>query len=492
MSYLSFEYFAFVLATLAVYYAPTLLIQNQRACARVQGCVLLAASGYFYYRLSSPRELLLFAATILATYALGRLLSHARRRGNQALLQALFALSALVAAAPLLLVKITPWFEALRASLAASLIVPVGLSFYTLQLVAYLSDCRSGKTEAERNLLDFALFASFFPQIIQGPIPRHARLSGDLKARHPFRIDCVVGGMQLIVWGCFLKLMIADRLVGPVNLLFDSYERYPGTYVLIAGVLYSLQLYTDFYACVTLSQGVAEMLGIRLDDNFQRPYMATSIRDFWRRWHMSLSAWLRDYVYFPLGGSRKGKARTYVNLMLVFLVSGFWHGSSLSFLVWGLMHGLYQIAGRLTDPIRERLYGRLLLKRGVFAYNALKRIGNFIWVMLAWIVFRAENLRAALGMFKSLFTVYNPWALLSRDLFGFGLDAADWFVLLCALAVLIAVSALQEKGVRIRERLGEQHLLVRWTVYLVAICAIWVFGTYGFGFNAADFIYGGF
>ena len=284
--------------------------------------------------------------------------------------------------------------------------------------------------------------------------------------------------------------MIADKAAVAVNEIFDNYKMYAGTYVWVAGILYSLQLYTDFLSCTTIAQGVAEMFGIKIADNFHHPYFAVSVQDFWRRWHMSLSSWLKDYVYIPLGGSRAGKLRKYINLFLTFLVSGFWHGEGYQFIFWGILHACYQIFGALTVKRRDRLYESLSMPKGTFAWKLYRTIGTCFWVMIAWIIFRAEGLRAGLHMIRSMFTVYNPWILLNGALNSI-MPYQQWELLAASLLVLFVVSRVQEK-MSVRDWIARQHITIRWGLALGCIAVIVIFGTYGFGYDAQAFIYGGF
>ena len=278
-----------------------------------------------------------------------------------------------------------------------------------------------------------------------------------------------------------------------VNRVFDNWEIYTGGYVLLAGVLYSLQLYADFSACVYLAKGVAGLFGIELEDNFRQPYFSRSVKEFWGRWHITLSSWLKDYIYIPLGGNRKGKLRKWLNLCIVFAVSGMWHGAGLKYVFWGLMHAVYQIAGELTAPVRRRIYRVLRIEENDLPAIVVQRGMTFFWVMLAWIIFRAESLRAGLQMLRNLFTVYNPWIFWNDSIYVLGLDIKECMLLFLTVLFLFAVSRRQEKMAgTVGEWLLDQHLLTRWTVYLVAVLLIVVFGTYGYGFNAFDFIYGGF
>lgn len=220
----------------------------------------------------------------------------------------------------------------------------------------------------------------------------------------------------MILWGFFLKFMIADKSAVIANEVFDIPEKYTGCYVLVAGILYSFELYTDFLACTNISRGAASLFGINLPNNFRQPYLAVSIKDFWRRWHISLSSWLRDYVYIPLGGSKKGQITKYINLVITFTASGIWHGAGYQFIFWGIIHAAYQIAGSLTSNIREKIYDILKLREQSFMRITLQHIGTFFWVMLAWIIFRANSLTIGIKMLKSLFTVHNPWIFLQKTI----------------------------------------------------------------------------
>ena len=487
MTYISLDFLLFVSIILLLYYLPCAFL-NGASKAVIQQIVLLLASFLFYYLAVEIDGLILFCFTVVISYLFARFIPRASGRWKKCLL----ALGIVLSGAPLLIVKIIPWFKSVSALTAASLIVPLGLSFYTLQIVAYLVDCCRGTVVPEKNLLRYALFISFFPQIVQGPIPRYSQLAPQLRAPHDFTPEDFTHGFQLILWGCFLKFMIAEKAAVPVNLVFGNFTQYAGFHVLTAAALYSIQLYTDFYSCVCICRGVALLFGIRLADNFHRPYFALTIKDFWKRWHITLSTWLRDYIYIPLGGSRRGTARTYANIIIVFLVSGLWHGNSLSFLVWGLLHAAYQIAGAVTKNLRSRAYAALRVDQKTFSVRLFQRAVVFVLTTFSWVFFRAGRLRDALAMLKNIFVDFNPWVILGGSRFSLGLDVHDVVILMLSIAVLVLVSACQERGFPIRKAFCRQNTAFRWLVYLLAIAAIWVFGAYGSGFNAADFIYGGF
>jgi len=342
-----------------------------------------------------------------------------------------------------------------------------------------------------KNFFRFLLYVIYFPHILQGPIARYNRLGVQFAKEHRFDYKRFCFGLQLVLWGFFLKYMIADRAAVFVNAVFASPDMYRGAYVVAAGALYSIQLYADFLACVNLSIGVAEAFGIQLVNNFDHPYFARSIKDFWRRWHMSLSSWLRDYVYIPLGGNRKGRVRKYLNLLLVFLVSGLWHGSGVQFLAWGAIHAVYQIVGDITLPVRQLLKDLLGIRQDSRSDALFQRVCTFILVAFAWVLFRAESLEVGLDMLGSVFTTRNPWVFFNDALLQLGLDWKEWVVLGLSVATLYQAGRLQER-MCVRDRILAQPLVYRWAFYVVAILIVIVFGTYGYGFNAADFIYGGF
>lgn len=482
IGYTSVLYYLFLPAAAVLYYLFP---------KRHRWIVLLAASGLFYYWLFPTwQQAAVFAASIVSSWIFGRVIGlHRNKR--------ILAAGIIISALPLFLVDGGKMLISFSGGGCGEIrlpgfLVPVGLSFYSLQVISYLADIYSGKVTPQNNVLKYALFISFFPQLIQGPIPRYNDLSYQLTDGNEFDPDNVQRGFQLILWGFFLKLMVADKASVIVDTVFNNWQNYYGSYYLVAGILYSLQLYADFLACTTLSQGAAKIFGITVTDNFNHPYFSTSIKDFWRRWHMSLSFWLRDYVYIPLGGNREGKLRKYMNLMITFLVSGIWHGGTIKFVFWGLLHGFYQIAGELTQRMRNRMWIYLGQNTDSKVRHVCRVSGTCFLVMLAWIIFRAEHLYIGIHMIKSIFTEFSPWILSGTHLFELGLSQLECFVLAISVLLLLFVSRRQEKGTIIGDRIMKLNVLFRYIIYLAGIVTIAVFGTYGFEFNAADFIYGGF
>ena len=469
MNYTSFYFYIFLFIAVFTYYL---------APKKVRWIVLLISNFVFIWlaTLSIPK-LMVFITTILISYGFGLSLEKKKSR-------LLLALGIIISASPLLISRSIDLICASdNHSISFTIIEPLGLAFYSMQIIAYLADIYTGKISTQSNLAKYALFVSFFPQIIQGPIPRFADLSDQLVEGHSFDEDNLMRGIQLILWGFFLKFMIADKAGVIVNTIFGDVDSYLGFYIWVAGILYSLQLYSDFLACITLSQGIGQIFGIRLSDNFAHPYFAESIKDFWRRWHISLSSWLKDYIYIPLGGNRHGRLRKYFNLLITFSVSGFWHGSGFNYIIWGLLHGIYQVIEDLIPFFHKKRQGATrIIRMGI----------NFYFVMTAWIIFRAGNLFTGLRMIARMYRNFNPWIFFDNSLYNLGLSRKELDLMLISLTVLFIVSLKQEEGLVLRDKFADCHWSIRWCIYILVIITLWVFGSYGYGYNAADFIYGGF
>ncbi len=469
MDFLSLTFAVFFIISVICYYAVPKKLR--------WGILLLSSLVFYVWSVPYLIGYLLFSA--VTTYLYGKWAEKHKEQGK-----ILLALVILANLAVLLTVKFAPLA-------GISILAPMGISFYTLQVIAYCVDVYKGKTEAQGNFLKYLLFVSFFPQILQGPIPRYDQLKEQLFEGHAFDYKTVKFGFQLILWGMFLKMVIADRAAIFVNAVFSEYHLYEGTVLAVAAILYSIQLYTDFLGCVCIAMGAAQSFGIKLQTNFERPYRAVSIKDFWRRWHISLSSWLRDYVYIPLGGNRKGKMRRYMNLMLTFLVSGIWHGSGLQYIFWGLMQGGYQVAGEILQPVRKMVRNILKIKEDSTFYVLWQRVCTFVLITISWVIFRSANLRAGLSMLKRIVTDITPWVLFDGTLYEFGIEERSFLALILCIVLVMVIEYFQEKG-SIREMLSRQHIIVRWGIYLGAIALVAVLGVYGPGYSATQFLYGQF
>ena len=364
----------------------------------------------------------------------------------------------------------------------------IGISFYMLKSIGYLVDVYRGDDVAEHNPLMLALFVSFFPQVLSGPIERAGNMMPQFAYPVTVDFDRFRDGFLQCLWGYFLKLVIADRLAIFVNSVYQAPESCEGTIVAIATVLYSFEIYCDFAGYSAIAIGVARILGIDVMKNFDSPYMAKSIAEFWRRWHISLSSWLRDYIYIPLGGNRKGTVRKYLNVLIVFAVSGIWHGSALTFLVWGLLHAVYQILGFVTHPLRDKVVETLKIDRNGLSHRTMKTIFTFLLVNLAWVFFRANSLEQAITVIKKSFE-FTPWVLSDLSLYKMGLSRGSFNIGIAGIALLIVMDILNFNGVEMRERIVKQSFWYRWVIMIGAILAILIFGIWGAGYNASSFIY---
>lgn len=479
MSFVSFHFLAMTLCLFLLYYVLP---------KKFQPYLLLLGNIYFYYR-NSGQMLILLILTSFFSYLSGNLLGG--HPSNIKLKKGILVLSLICVLSPLFILKYSSFtFQLLGINFTHSFIVPMGISFYTLQLIGYLIDIYRNELTPEKNFFRFFLFTSFFPQILQGPIPRFGALSETLFKKHDFNAETVSYGLWKILWGVFFKFMIASKAAVFVDDIFNSQEIISGSLYLTAGILYSFQLYADFLSCVLLAQGIALLFGIRLSENFSQPYFATSIKDFWHRWHISLSLWLRDYVYIPLGGNRKGPVRTNINLLLTFFVSGLWHGADVKYILWGLIHGIYQIVGKYTLPLRNRLYDTLKPLHSVRAM--IRTIVTFFLVMTAWIIFRANSLKSGFHALHAIFFDFCHDDLFNGALFSKGLNTVEFTLLLLMIVFLLFWDYSAEKGTGLIEILMRQSAVKRLGVSLLLLIMIAVCGTYGYGYDANTFIYGGF
>lgn len=457
---------------------------------------LLVASYYFYMCWNAKYAVLILFSTII-TYWGGICMEKAARPGRKKTVLALgFLLNLLVLfyfkysklAVNLLVLLLQKVHIQLHVP-AFDILLPVGISFYTFQALGYMMDVYRGEIYAERDFFQYALFVSFFPQLVAGPIERSKNLLKQLAVPRQFQLGGGRDGFLLMLWGFFLKIVLADRIAVFVDTVYGDYMTYGGWYLVVATMLFAFQIYCDFYGYSVIAMGAAEILGIHLMDNFDAPYFATSVAEFWRRWHISLTSWFKDYLYIPLGGSRQGRLRKYLNKLTVFLVSGLWHGSQISFVAWGGLNGLYQIAGELLQPVRDRAVTALHLNRNSLGHKAAKVVVTFFLVDFSWIFFRAPQFRAAFTIIKQMLTVKNPWVLFDDSLYQCGLDGRNFrFMLLCLLVLLFA-DLCKLKGIQIRSVLMAQDFWFRCCFLVFAVCAILTFGIWGPGYNEASFIY---
>lgn len=478
MLFNSYQFLIFFPIVIALYFAlPKLRFR----------IILLLCTSYYFYMCWRPEYVILIIASTLINYISGILIG---RANSHRLKKAYLIFSLCVNLGLLFTFKYFNFFNnSLRFGLdffgitnpipAFKLLLPIGISFYTFQILSYIIDVYRGKTAPETGFFNFALYVSFFPQLVAGPIERAKHLLPQFCRFYNFNYQRVADGLKLIVWGLFKKVVIADRLAIYVNHIYGRTGEFSSWSVLLAVYFFAFQIYCDFSGYSDIAIGAAQVMGFNLMDNFKRPYFAKSIAEFWRRWHISLTTWFRDYIYIPLGGNRCAFWRWQINLIIIFLISGLWHGAAWTFVLWGALHGVYLMISNLTVDLRKRsamfigldLYPRL--------HKYLKIFITFHLVVFSWILFRADNLRHIGIIFKKIF---------SFDLAGNRIWSAsnhqDWFIVCLSLIFLLGVQLLQRQC-NMRQFLSAKPVWFKLPVYFIIILAIILFGK----FSSQDFIY---
>lgn len=369
-----------------------------------------------------------------------------------------------------------------------SIIVPLGISYYLLQMIGYVVDVYRNKIEACSSLVNYALFVSFFPTVVSGPIERAGNMIPQYEKLTGFDEDNIRRGILQIIWGFFLKMVVADRTGVLVSTVNSNPSAYEGTVVFIIALLYSFQIYTDFGGYSSIAVGSARVLGIKVMDNFNSPFLAKSVSETWRRWHISLSTWFRDYIYIPLGGNRKGQVRKYINLLITFFISGLWHGAAWTFAIWGLINGLFQVIGMILMPARNKVVEILHIDREAFSHKLLKTVFTFLLFSFAVVFFGKDTFDQSIMILKNIWK-FTPWVLTDGTFYTLGLDRPDFNLMMLGLMLMIIADILNYKGYDLPGIISKQSLWIRWCIYIGALVLISVCGVWGHGYNAANFIY---
>ena len=467
---------------------------------RWRGTMLLGASCVFYMAFV-PAYIGILAVTILIDYVAGiriEATSGARRR-------LWLILSIASTCAVLFVFKYFDFFNdtiALAARAmgmayavpALQLLLPVGLSFHTFQSLSYVIEVYEGRQTAERDFGVYALYVMFYPQLVAGPIERPQNLLHQFREEHRFDYARVTAGLQLMAWGLVKKIVVADRLAELANRVYDAPRGFTGLPLITATIAFAFQIYCDFSGYSDIAIGSAQVMGFTLMKNFDRPYTARSIGEFWHRWHISLSTWFRDYVYVPMGGNRTARARWYVNLFVTFLVSGLWHGARWTFVVWGALHGAYLIAGLVSAEARGRVRAALGLERHPTVLRAWQTTATFALVGIAWVFFRAgslgdawyvtTHLTSGLGVQLASIVARDPAAISS--LVFLGAERSRVVLAVAAVFALLVVEHVQGAApLSLRARIAGARTPVRWAAYACAVLTIMTLGV----FQSARFIY---
>lgn len=523
MSYQSFTFLLFSCGVLLAYYL---------AGRRYQQWVLAGANLIFYLCAGAehlPFLLGTLTATFLAGKAMGRiyqrydekiaactvpsekkvLRAEAKQKAKRVLLGGMFVTLLLLA-----LCKYTGFaISNLNLLLGAlgipqielfRMILPLGISFYSFMALSYVLDVFWKRYPAEQNFLTYAVYLTYFPHVVQGPIDRFNEFKKQIQEGVSFQYQTVLFGAQLTIWGLFKKLVIANRLGIFVDNILDRWESVYGIMLVLAFAVYSIQIYADFSGCIDIVTGISEMFGIRLRQNFNHPYFARTMGEFWRRWHISLQEWFKDYVYFPVSASSlvrnvKKRCKTANKpkiaelfsacfpIFVVWMITGIWHGASWNFVLWGIFHAIILIGSHILEPFFRRFSQRIRLDTENFGWYFIQMCRTYIICCVGRVFFRAPDVAAAFGIFRRILTAPIVTGLFNSSEF-YGLDTANAIVAGLSVLVLLVVDMLQEK-IPLRETLAKQNTLFRWAIILAVLFSIIIFGIYGPGYNAASFIY---
>ena len=452
---------------------------------------LLAASCYFYMAFV-PQYILILFFLIIIDYFAGIWIEVAKDQRQKKIY---LTLSILSTCAVLFFFKYFNFFNSIFADIAQffnlnypvaqwDILLPIGLSFHTFQSLSYVIEVYRGNQKAERHFGTYSLFVMFFPQLVAGPIERAGNLLHQFYERHTFDYARVTGGLKLVLWGLFKKVVIADRLAVYANAVYNNPYDYSGWPLIVATVFFAFQIYCDFSGYSDIAIGVAQVLGFRLMDNFNRPYFSKSVPEFWKRWHISLTSWFKDYLYIPLGGNRVGKPRWYLNLFIVFLLSGFWHGANWTFIVWGALNGFYLLCSIWTSPWRARLVRRTGIDRFPKLHKLVKVTIPFSLICFSWIFFRANNLSEAAYISGHLFSGLSDAKTQQVIFSGFGYGYKGLLLAVAAVLFMEYIHSIQRHK-NIRNMLLHKPAPVRVLTYASLVVGILLFGK----FNNQQFIY---
>src|SRR5579872_1916515 len=441
---------------------------------------LLAASCVFYMAFI-PAYIFILLVTILIDYAAGIYIERASEEGRK---HSLLLVSIISTCTVLFIFKYCAFFVDSFVGAAhligwnlptplISIILPIGLSFHTFQSLAYVVEVYRGNQKAERDFVTYATYVMFFPQLVAGPIERPQNLLHQFRERHTFDHVNVTAGLKRMAWGFFKKLVVADRLALYVNDVYGAPQNYNGLQLSVATVFFAYQIYCDFSGYSDIAIGAAQVLGFRLMENFRTPYYSLSVSEFWRRWHISLSTWFKDYVYIPLGGKRVGKARHILNLLITFTVSGLWHGANWTYVIWGALNGVYLVLGSLTKSWRDRFFAIFDLNANTVSRRTIMLLSTFVLTCAAWIVFRARNMGDVAYIAGHLGRGWN-FHQLSTDHFLL----RQFPVAVASLVVLEAGQLLQGGRISIPQFVGRAPMAARWAVYIGMVMTVVMFGVY--------------
>ena len=515
-------------------FLPVVLLLYQLLPQRHRWKILLGASYVFFFLLSRKLIVYLLLSTVCMHYIglwlerCDRVLAgqkdaqnyHALKTAADRKRRRILWLGILWQLGTLLLLKYFNFFshnaDALLAKLSLpaflptlKMAVPVGISFFTLQAISYMVDVYKKKMPTDENLGRLALYMAFFPAIMEGPICRYGETAMSLYEGKPLTYQNMSFGIQRMIWGLFKKVVLADRLSPLVVLIFTKYTQYSGVTVLLGAICYTLQLYADFSGCIDISIGAAEMFGVRLPENFRQPFFSRTASEFWRRWHITLGAWFKDYIFYPLsltkGIKRLGKkarlkfgrhigpvVQTIIPLLAVWLSNGVWHGAGWNYIFFGLYYFVLILTGNLLEPLLAKTYTTLHVNRNGVFLRVVQTLKMAVIIVTGELFFNAHGLKAGFLMLRSIFTNFSLTVFRDGSLLQLGLSAKDFAVVFIGCLIMLAVGIIHEKGVHIRQSVAQWHTVPRWCFYYAAILLVLIFGAYGSGYTPVDPLYANF
>ena len=523
MSYNTMEFFIFLLIFLVVYF----LMPNKK----LRLAVVFAGNIYFYQTAGFSKLFIILGVSVIV-YVTSRILENiyagfekekvdlspkeqvAVLAGYKKRCKKWIWLSLILIVGMLVYVKVGRIFsweevESIKQFSVGKLLVPLGISYYTFSSVAYIMDIYWRKTKCEHNYFKLVTCMTYFPHIIQGPIGRYDKLMKQFSELPGYDNKRVCFGLQLLLYGTFKKMVIADRLALYTGTVFASPDEFAGIEIFIAVVLCAVQLYADFSGCMDMVCGVAQTMGITLDQNFNHPFFSRSAAEFWRRWHITLGAWYKDYILMPIATNKKfmtmtSKIRkkvgvkasqffsTAVPAIVVWILTGMWHGTGLPYLFWGLYWGTIIILATTFAPELKKLTELLHINVESWGYKLFQMLRTFMFFCIGRMFTVAGPISGCILLWKQLFAEHRLYTLFDGSLYTHGLDQKNFYVCLFGMLIMLAVSIMQETGMKIREEIAASPIVFRWIIYYGAIVLILIFGMYGSAYDASNFVYGGF
>ena len=441
---------------------------------------LLLVSSSIFYMAFVPKYILILGVTIVIDFFAGIFID--KMRGNR---KRIFLIVSILTNVGILFVfKYFNFFNENITRLASilqwdypisslSILLPIGLSFHTFQSMSYIIEVYRGKQKPEKHFGIYALYVMYYPQLVAGPIERPQNMLWQFHKEHKFDINRIADGLKLMVWGFFKKLVIADNMALVVNAGYKFPNDLSGLSLLIATYFFAIQIYCDFSGYTDIARGASRIMGIELMENFKRPYLSKSISEFWRNWHISLTGWFKDYVYIPLGGNRCGKWKWCRNILIIFLLSGLWHGANWTYITWGALNGLYLVIAILTKTIRLKVSHTCRIERVPVINKSIKILITLNLICFTWIFFRADSISSALSIIKKIFTDFT----LNLNFNAVGISTYQIVLNCCVILFLIIVEILQYSQ-PISERLYKKPLIFRWGIYYIVLFLIIILGVY--------------